>query len=376
MLELQDLTNELNKFDYYALNSSGGFVVWECNEYLSRNLIEKSMIKYSQITYIDVMNLTRSKYLNLFDIRDNKLNRKKIFVFKNFAEAYAYDNYFDIENLLSELNFTRDVWAKYEYIYVFVLPTFLVDQVMKGSPSFWSYVSIHFRIPNIINNPLPFIKFKKSHTEQYLDKNISLIRLRNNDIVNFYKCAKSDSEKENLLKEMLNLYGAVDNIWDEKILRTIFFNLSRTFSLNKKYREALIYANKCNEIWDSRKAGINVLYCELNMGYRKTKRKIIYSNKPQEMYFLAVEHFAYGNIDISYRLAESYIINNKKENKYRYLFYELLAVLLFAKEEYRSAINVFMEVIFAIDRIKSDDCLDLDVIKNNLNIVSRHLNSK
>lgn len=376
MLELQDMISDLSKFEYYVLNSSGGFVVWECNEYLSRHLIEKGMKKYSQITFIDVMNLARSKYLNLFDTRDNRLKKKKIFVFNNFAEAYAYDNYFDIENLLNELNFTRDVWAKYEYIYVFVLPTYLVDQIMKGSPSFWSYVSIHFRVPNIINNPLPFIKFKKSHAEQCFDKDISLIRSRNNDIVNFYKYAKSDSEKENLLKEMLNLYRAMDNVRDEKILRTIFFNLSRMFSLKKKYREALIYANKCNEIWDSRKAGINVLYCELNMGYRKIKRRIIYPNRPHEMYFLAVEHFAYGNIDISYRLTESYIINNEKENKYRYLFYELLAVLLFAKEEYRSAINAFMEIIFAIDRIKSNDFLDLDVIKNNLNIASRYLNSK
>ncbi len=160
MLELHDMINEFNKFEYYALNSSGGFVVWECNEYMSRHLIEKGMKKYSQTTFIDVMNLARSKYLNLFDIRDNELNRKKIFVFNNFAEAYAYDNYFDIDNLLNELNFTRDVWAKYEYIYVFILPTYLVEQIMKSSPSFWSYVTIHFRIPNIINNLLPFIKFE------------------------------------------------------------------------------------------------------------------------------------------------------------------------------------------------------------------------
>lgn len=77
MLELQNIINELNKFEFYILNSSGGFVVWECNEYLPRHLIEKDMKKHSQITFIDVMNLARSKYLNLFDIRDNKLNRKK-----------------------------------------------------------------------------------------------------------------------------------------------------------------------------------------------------------------------------------------------------------------------------------------------------------
>ncbi len=375
MLELNDMNSELNKFEYYVLNSSGGFVVWECNEYLSRHLIEKGMKKYSQITFIDVMNLTRSKYLNLFDIKDNKLNRKKVFVFNNFAEAYAYDNYFDIDNLLNELNFTRDVWAKYEYIYVFVLPTYLVNQIIKGSPSFWSYVSIHFRVPNIINNPLPFIKFKKSYLEQYCDKSFLLVCLKNNDIVNLYKDVKSDSEKKKLLEEMLNLEIVMEDVRDERILRTIYFNLSRLFSLNKKFEKALIYAKKCNRIWNSRKSRINVSYCELNMGYRKTKRKVIYTNKPQEMYFLAVEHFAYGNINISYRLAENYIINNEKKNKYRYLFYELLAVLLFAREEYASAMRVFMEIIFAIDRTKSDDFLELDVIEKNLSIISRHLNN-
>lgn len=376
MLELQNIANDLNKFEYYVLNSSGGFVVWECNEYLLRHLIEKGMKKYSQITFIDVMNLARSKYLNLFDASDNKLNRKKIFVFNNFAEAYSYDNYFDINNLLNELNFTRDVLAKYEYIYVFILPTYLVEQIMKGSPSFWSYVSIHFHVPNIINNPLPFIKFKKSSLEQCYDKNVSLICLKHNDIVKLYKHVKSGSEKEFLLKEMLDLHMQLESIRDKKILRTIYFNLSRMFSLNKKFREALIYAQKCSSIWHSRKARINALYCELNMGYKKTQRAVIYPDTPQEMYFLAVEHFAYGNINISYRLAENYIIGNGKENKYRYLFYELLAVLLFAKEEYRAAINAFMEIIFAIDRIKSDDFLDLDMIKNNLDIVNRHLNSK
>lgn len=374
MLELDDIISKLNKFEYYVLNSSGGFVVWECNEYLSRHLIEKGMKKYSQITFIDVMNLTRNKYLNLFDIRDNKLNRKKIFVFNNFAEVYAYDNYFDIDNLLNELNFTRDVWAKYEYIYVFVLPTYLVDRIIKGSPSFWSYVSIHFQVPNIINNPLPFIKFQKSYLEQYYDKGLSLICSKNNDIVNLYKDVKSDSEKEKLLEEMLNLDIVMEDVKDERILRTIYFNLSRLFSLNKRFGEALIYAKKCNRIWDSRKSRINVLYCELNMGYRKTRRQVIYANKPQEMYFGAVEHFAYGNIDISYRLTENYIIKNKKKNRYRYLFYELLAVLLFAREKYESAMNLFMEIIFAKDRIKSDGFLDLDVIEKNLSIISRYLN--
>lgn len=93
------------------------------------------------------------------------------------------------------------MWAKYECVYVFVMPTYLVDQIMKGSPSFWSYVSIHFRVPNIINNPLPFIKFKKSYLEQYCGERFPLVCLRNNDIVNSYKDVKNDSEKENLLKE-------------------------------------------------------------------------------------------------------------------------------------------------------------------------------
>lgn len=376
MLELQDLVNDLNKFEYYVLNSSGGFVVWECNEYLSKHLVEREMKKYSQTTFINVMNLARSKYLSLFDIRDNELNKKKIFVFYNFAEAYAYENYFDMGNLLNELNFTRDVWAKYEYIYVFVLPTYLVDQIMKRSPSFWSYVSIHFRVPNIIRNPLPFIKFKKSYIEQFSNSYIPQICLKNNHIVSVYKHVKSDLEKEDLLKEMLILCNSIEDIRDEKILRKIYFNLSRMFCLNMKYKEALIYAEECSKIWDSRKARINAYYCELNIGYKRVQRKIINPSKPQEMYFLAVEHFAYGNIDISYSLAEKYIINNKRENKYRYLFYELLAVLLFAKEEYSSSINIFMEIIFAMDRIKSDDFLDLDMIKNNLNIVTRYLNHK
>lgn len=373
MLELQDITNELNKFQYYVLNSSGGFVVWECNEYLSKHLIIRDMKKYSQITFIDVMNWTRNKYLNLFNIRDNKLDKKRVFVFNNFAEAYAYNNYFDIDNLLNELNFTRDVWAKYEYIYVFVMPTFLVDRIMTGSPSFWSYVSVHFRIPNIINNPLPFIKFKRSYLEQYYDKDFSPVWYRHNDIVNSYKNIKYESEREDLLKEMIDLYNTIESVCDVKILRIVYFNLSRMFSLNKKFKEALFYAEKCNKIWDTNKVKTNVLYCELNMGFLKMQRRYIYPNTSQDIYFLAVENFAFGNIDISYRMAEGYIINSRKESKYRALFYELLAVLLFAKEEYESAIYIFMEIIFTIDKIRNNDFVDLNMIENNLSIASQCL---
>lgn len=373
MLALQDLTNEFNKFDYYISNSSGGFVVWECNEFLSKNLIVEGLKKYSQVTFINVLNSGRSSYLNLLNEKNNTLDKKKIFVFNNLSQAYAYDNYFDIHNLLKELNFTRDVWAKYEYIYVFILPTFLVDKIMKGSPSFWSYVSIHFRIPNIINNPLPFAKIKKTHMEQFHDESFFSYCFENNNIINLYKQVNNNHDKEYLLNKMIRLYNSMECVRDDKVLKTIYFNLSRLFSLNNKFEEAFYYAIKSDEIYSSPKTQINVLYCELNMGYKRNRREMIYHNNPRELYFNAVEHFAYGNLEVAYDLVQNHI-HSAKRGKYTCLFYELLAVLCFAKKNYRSSLDIFMKILFESDRIKDDNIFfNSYVIENNLEIVSRYL---
>ena len=82
------------------------------------------------------------------------------------------------------------------------------------------------------------------------------------------------------------------------------------------------------------------------------------------MYYLAVEHFAYGNFDISKRLAESYIIQSKKKNKYLFLFYELFATIFFANKQYKSAYDMYIEICFEADKIKDNYFISMDIVES------------
>lgn len=373
MLELHDLTINLKKLEYYIANSNGGFVVWECNEYASKVIIERKLRKYANVKYIDILNFKRQEYLALLTKQDDDFEQKRIFVFKNFSEAYAYDNHFDISTLLLELNFTRDIWIKYEYVYIFIMPTYLVDKIAYGSPSFWSYVSVHFRIPNMIHNPLELTKINQKVIEPYDDNLLTTIFNENNRIVNQNKYTNSDFVKEQLLIDMLELNKQIKHDIDLKILGIIYYNLSRLYSINKEFRESLTYARKSNEILKTNKSELNVLYCDLNMGSRSVQKSTFFKENIRVEYFEAIEHFAYGNYDLAREIAEFYICRSTKINKYYFLFLEIMATINFVQGDYRSAIDKYFEIAYLSD--KNRISINMDIIYNNIDIAFKELDN-
>lgn len=379
MIEIQDLSSDFNKLKYYIAHSSGGFVVWECNEYAIKNIIEKEIRQYRYVTVIDISKYTRSEYLGLIRKRDGASRRKKIFMMYNFAESSIYDDCFNINSLLMELNFIRDVLAQYDNIYIFVLPTYVVEQVMIKSPSFWSYVSVHFRVGNMVYCPLK-LKLFNATDMQYVENpqlkelcrsiNHKIILLRRNFDIQVNKDIYAAMEK---------IYAMASGIVCQELLWKITYNMSRSAGWNHDYHDAFHYARKCRGMGCSLKknnlAKLNYLYCNMGMGFHKIKRTLegIDCREGRELYYIAVENFAYGNITLAKAITERYLNTVQNTNKYFFLFKELLATILFVTQKYELALRLYTEVLFELPYRFKDSYVDTKMIERNMIIVRKAL---
>lgn len=382
MIGIQDLSSDFNKLKYYIAHSSGGFVVWECNEYSIKRIIEKEIQQYRFVTIVDISKYRRSEYLSLIRKRDSSSGRKKVFLMCNFAESRIYDDCLNIDSLLLELNFIRDVLAQYENIYIFILPTYVVEQIMIKSPSFWSYVSVHFRVRNTVYCPLK-IKLFNDADMQCLDSSQlkELCNSTNHKIILQRRSFDAQLNKD-ICAALEKMYALASGIRCQELLWKITYNMSRAAGWNHDYYTAFMFAQKCREIecFPKKKilSKLNYLYCNMGMGCHNIKRTLEEDDfrGEREEYFIAVENFAYGNIDLAKRITEMCLNASVNKNKYFFLFKELLATILFVTRKYDLALRIYTEIYFELPYRFKDSFIDTKMIERNMNIVRKAMHQQ
>ena len=113
----------------------------------------------------------------------------------------------------------------------------------------------------------------------------------------------------------------------------------------------------------------------MGMGFHKIKRTLegIDCREGRELYYIAVENFAYGNITLAKAITERYLNTVQNTNKYFFLFKELLATILFVTQKYELALRLYTEVLFELPYRFKDSYVDTKMIERNMIIVRKAL---
>lgn len=174
-MKLQILTQKLNKVKTFILLSKKSIVVAEINH---KCILDDFLESFDNVYLCDISK--SESYID--DIRKCDSNTVIIYGF--------WDKYYDVKEISSEINYSRDIYNTINKNIILVLPTCVVEYIMYFALSIWSCVTVHEVFEIQIDVPFDYIWLSKEENKIYLNKRL-LSHINEKDIF----CKKLNCKK-------------------------------------------------------------------------------------------------------------------------------------------------------------------------------------
>lgn len=141
--------NIIKSINIYLENVNNSLVLVEVNEPIRQiEIIEsiKNEIKDKNILEVDLLNTKLNHLEKVQEYIKNDTKNSEIVLVTNLHQISnkIENNITDIE-LVRDLNFSREPYAKLKKVIVFFLPVYFVDLVIRNAPDFYDFLSVKFR---------------------------------------------------------------------------------------------------------------------------------------------------------------------------------------------------------------------------------------
>jgi tetratricopeptide (TPR) repeat protein len=397
--------NIIKSINIYLENVNNSLVLVEVNEPIRQiEIIEsiKNKIKDKNILEVDLLNTKLNHLEKVQECIKNDTKNSEIVLVTNLHQiSNKIENNINDSELVRDLNFSREPYAKLKKVIVFFLPVYFVDLVIRNAPDFYDFLSVKFRFKSedkISNEALKIqinddideryvknrINFLESILEDYgeIDANYinHIIDLSNNYYLLGYKktsldllLSKVDSIDENSfpkhkinllislsyfnkenkslenIKEAYYLYNKFQ-LQDLSILSRIYSLLGENYSNNNEVNKAIEYLNKSIDLSIHIKDNIIRTYSLLQI-FDLYKKEKMYSEalEVSEQLLRLLNNFdnklSNQVIKVLFGTSEIYLETDKFNQAIQFIedFYKLNVKL---KPKYQSQIKLYLSRLY------------------------------
>lgn len=378
----QDIIKSIN---IYLENVNNSLVLVEVNEPIRQiEIIEsiKNEIKDKNILEVDLLNTKLNHLEKVQECIKNDTKNSEIVLVTNLHQiSNKIENNITDSELVRDLNFSREPYAKLKKVIVFFLPVYFVDLVIRNAPDFYDFLSVKFRfksedkIPSELKNieinddvderyVKNRINFLESILEDYGDIDANyikhLIDLSNNyELLGYYNKSKS---------KLIDALNIIDETYNSDLKIQLLLTISTLEYSLKNYVKSIEYYQNAYNLYIKYELDDKNLLSQIFGLFGRTYLKIgDYNNAIQ---------FINKSIDLNRELKnKGFLIFSLsdlkdlylKKNKHQ-LAFDLSEELLNLSYEYNIKINI--KLLFDFSNIK----INLTNINEGIKFIEGYLN--
>jgi tetratricopeptide (TPR) repeat protein len=283
---------DFEKLVLFLQDLDNGFAIVEINEPAREHkiigLLKKNVSK--NITEID---LSKSQYNPLEEIKKSIRENGDIEILFITNLHQSGNEKYSFSEIIRDLNFSRDLFAKLNKIFVFFIPTYFTDLIINNAQDFYDFVSFTFKFPikdtELLKGPDPLLddaelrhyrnraKFLEALLNENTEKNLELVSLLR-ELGNAYYKIKNANKAMEYLGKAIETAG---ELGDKTLGAEIVNDVAHIFIDLEVGKKVLFYLEGALKVFEKNNNKEGIIKTLINFGR-------YYSNQGE--YYKAIEY--------------------------------------------------------------------------------------
>ena len=244
---------KLKSLLFYLENSDSGFCVVEVNEAYKQSeivdyILKSLLVKKVLLVDFAAMPEDSSHLVTIRKCVEENPDFEVMLVqnIHTLSEKYGGD-----EELVKDINFSREAYADLKKIFLFFWPTYFVDTLMQNAPDFWDFVPVKFKFLSEFKGAFQSVDPEREMAdERYLRNRAAFLekalqegnlseKERLEKLVDIARIYESLYEYEKARSKYYESLKLVDRLGDMRTKGEVLEGIGRTFYHRSNYDRAL-----------------------------------------------------------------------------------------------------------------------------------------